>query len=819
MTQRSLVPLAAILAAAAGWLAAAADEAASNAPAAGTGPAPKTFTIGVVRDGPAWYFDALERQIEAELKLLARDAFQPVFRRKDNFNARWDLARIEPTLQAALADPEIDLVLAAGVLVSEAAARPDLELKKPVVSAYAEDAELMGLPIDGRGRSGKTNFSFVTRPLSLNHELQAFRRMVPFKTVAIVADAKLAAAETEVTSRMDAGAKRDGFQVRIVPADETAPAVLAQLGPGVEAVYLTPALRMPPAAWQELIDGLNARKIPTFSMLGAVDVERGVLAGLLPDAYDLLARRVALNLQQIIRGVAPNELPVVLAVDEKLTINARTAIQIDFVCSIELMLKAHVLHPDALEKGERLTLEQAMRIALDNNVNIAIKRAETETSRHEQRKAASQFFPQVAGNAQYQQMNANQAEMSGGLLPEKQTTAGVGISQLIFSDLAFSQYRAAHRQVARMRHEEAANRLDVMAAAGARFLQFLAAKALFQIDAENLRLTQSNLELTRVRFQAGAAGPEEVFRWEAQEARQKSTLIAAEAKVAAALVALNQSLGLEQDRPWKTEALALADDDYYFLDRYLRERINNDRDLRLLESFAVRRALDDSPALKALDQAIAIQAIEVDFLERKGCLPTVGASFGYANILNDEYAGASLQDQLKAAGMPGVLETDRERNEWTATLQASLPLFEGGGRMADVARAKSQLSQLRETRRRAAQWIEQEAHSVLYALQSSHPNIGLSRTAADRAQKNLAVVRKKYAQGAVSILDLLDAQNQALSQDQAAALAVYTYLQDLLQFQRVIAWFECLQSDPEKAKFIAAMEAFWQQAGGATNQP
>jgi outer membrane protein TolC len=618
---------------------------------------------------------------------------------------------------------------------------------------------------------------------------------------------------------MEALAKKEGFQVRIVPAETNAQGVLDQLGPGVEAVYLMPALRLPAAEWQALIDGLNARKIPSFSMLGVVDVERGVLAGLLPDIHDLVARRVALNIQQIVRGTAPADLPVALAADEKLTINARTAVKIDFKCAIEFLLKAHVLFEDALETGAELTLEQAMRLAMEGNVNIAIKRAETQTAREEKRKVASQFLPQVSGNAQYQQLNANQSEMSGGLIPEKQTTAGVGLSQLIFSDQAFSQYRAAHRQVERMRYEEQANRLEVIAAGGARFLQFLAAKALRRIEAENLRLTRSNLELARVRFQAGAASPEEVFRWEAQEARQRSSVIAAESKVESARVALNQSMGLDQESQWKTRDIPLAEDDYYFLGDALRRRLANDKDLVIFEKFAVRRALENSPALLALDQAIAIQGLELGVLERRGYMPVLTGSFDYNNVLNDEYAGPSIQDQFKAAGVPLVLETDRDRNEWTATIQASVPLFEGGGRLADVARAKSQLRQLRETRRRAAQWIEQETRTVLYALQSSHPNIGLSRTAADRAHKNLDVVRKKYAQGAVSILDLLDAQNQVLTQDQAAAIAVYTYLQDLVQFQRAISWFEWMQADPAKKEFVVGLESFWQPSGGVTNRP
>lgn len=811
-------PVAALLVAALAWAIRAPAAPDTNSSLAAAGDSPVLVKIAVVRDGPCPFFDSLTQKIEEELAHLSRDQFQAVFSRQAAFDAGWDLARVPAALQSALDDPAIDVVLAAGALVSRAAGRPAPELGKPVVSAYAADADLLDASRIRDGRPAKTNFSFVTRPIPVKRDLEVFRSLAPFTNLQVVMDARLADADKEFGERLEDCGRARGFAVRLLRADDTAAGVLDQAQPGA-AVYLTPALRMPDAEWQRLVDGLNAKKAPTFSMLGAADVERGVLAGLLPDAADLLARRVALNLRQIVMGAAPHDLPVALALDEKLTLNARTAVQIGFVCPIDLMLTARVLHQDALEQGETLTLEQAMQIALDSNVDISIKRAETESSRQERRKAASQLFPQVAGNAQYQQVNANQSEMSLGLLPEKKTSAGVGVTQLIFSDLAFSQYRAAHRQWERMRYLEDANRLDVAAAAGARFLQFLAAKALSRIDAENLHLTQSNLELTRVRFQAGAAGPEEVFRWEAQEARQRSALLASESKVEAGRVALNQSLGLDQERRWKTGDIPLANDDYYFLADHMRRRIRTDADLKCLERFAVQHALQHSPALKALDQAIEVQRIELAQLERKGYAPTVAASFSYDNILNDDYAGGGLSDQMKSAGLPALELPDRERNEWIATVQASLPLFEGGGRMADVARARSQLVQLRETRRRAAQLTEQEAHSVIYALESSQPNIALSRTGADRARNNLNVVRKKYAQGSVSILDLLDAQNQALTQDQAAAIAVNAYLQDIIQFQRVIAWFEFMKSAVEKEALISEMDAAWRPSAGAINAP
>jgi outer membrane protein TolC len=85
----------------------------------------------------------------------------------------------------------------------------------------------------------------------------------------------------------------------------------------------------------------------------------------------------------------------------------------------------------------------------------------------------------------------------------------------------------------------------------------------------------------------------------------------------------------------------------------------------------------------------------------------------------------------------------------------------------------------------------------------SYPKMELAALAADRAQRNLDVVRDKYARGAVSILELLDAQNQSRVQEQSAVLAVYSYLGDVLDFQRAVGWFEIDKTPAERREFLS----------------
>ena len=66
-----------------------------------------------------------------------------------------------------------------------------------------------------------------------------------------------------------------------------------------------------------------------------------------------------------------------------------------------------------------------------------------------------------------------------------------------------------------------------------------------------------------------------------------------------------------------------------------------------------------------------------------------------------------------------------------------------------------------------------------------------------------------YGRGAVGITDLLDAQNAALRDDQAAANAVYNFLVDLIRAERAASTFSFLASSSERDALIERMKNFF----------
>ncbi|MBW2683278.1 MAG: TolC family protein, partial [Deltaproteobacteria bacterium] len=68
--------------------------------------------------------------------------------------------------------------------------------------------------------------------------------------------------------------------------------------------------------------------------------------------------------------------------------------------------------------------------------------------------------------------------------------------------------------------------------------------------------------------------------------------------------------------------------------------------------------------------------------------------------------------------------------------------------------------------------------------------------------RNLKLITDSYIQGLKSIIELLDAQNQALSADQAAANAVYDFLVDLMGVQRAMGMFVLFEPEEERNAWI-----------------
>jgi len=104
--------------------------------------------------------------------------------------------------------------------------------------------------------------------------------------------------------------------------------------------------------------------------------------------------------------------------------------------------------------------------------------------------------------------------------------------------------------------------------------------------------------------------------------------------------------------------------------------------------------------------------------------------------------------------------------------------------------------------------LSQRILQSLNNTRASYPAINLSRDAVDAARRNLQLVTDSYVQGIKSIIDLLDAQNQALNAELDAANAVYNFLIDLMGVQRSLGTFVTFYPQEEGDKWLARAQEY-----------
>lgn len=152
--------------------------------------------------------------------------------------------------------------------------------------------------------------------------------------------------------------------------------------------------------------------------------------------------------------------------------------------------------------------------------------------------------------------------------------------------------------------------------------------------------------------------------------------------------------------------------------------------------------------------------------------------FGYRHTFDRTYDNpASFQDM--STGIPGDAD-----NHWQLQLKLEWPLFEGGGKIVDVRKNRATLRRLESVYRQAREIIEERARNALIRASTARSDVDLSRTAAEAAKKNFKVVQNGYAQGVSTILDLLDAQREAVVQERKAIMAEYRFVKAVVEVER-----------------------------------
>ncbi len=741
--------------------------------------------IAILTDGPSARTDEVVRLMKNELQSLGGTEFDIRYPEGMQRDGSWSADTVEVELQRLMVNSNADVIVTLGAIGSSLTAK--LKPSKPVIAPFVIDASLQGFPVTETGTSGVRNLHYLSSNRNILGEIERFQLATGARHIAVVAEPRVLDAVPAAQQSIQRIAERLDIAFTSVPADDNAPAIVAAIPNEADAVFVLPLLRLSESEHRVLIDGINARKLLSFTAMGRPAVERGVLMGsALMAPADRMARQLAIDIRDVLLGRAAGDLPVGFDVGGRLVLNLRTARAIDFSPPFELLYEADLLHEED-ERGRLLTLDTVVDEALNRNLQYAISKEELASAGQSTRIARSSLLPQLNAGVTAQAFDRDLV----GTGADRTTSAGISLSQTIYSDSARASYQIAQRLEAAQAADLDGVRLDIVQQAAQAYLNVLVTKTQLSIQRDNLKVTRANLERAQFRFDVGATDRSEIHRFETALGGSRQDVANAQALYFQTMNQLNQILQRPIEEQFRTAEPGLTDPKV-FGDARLSAFITDPRKARIFRDFLVQESLSNTPELVSLNEQIAAQERSLLAAKRARYIPDIALSSNLDRVIDDSGAQMPLSHD----------------EDWSVGLQFTLPLYQGSRLNADKQQARIELKRLQLLKRQITDQIETTARAAVHQTAASRTSIRFANEAAEAADKTLGMVTDAYTRGTASDVDLIDAQNAALIARLSSANATYQFLLDLMDVQRAIGFFDFFVDQAEKEAWFQRFDAF-----------
>lgn len=738
--------------------------------------AAETIRVGVLLDGPVKREYVPLDQIISEIRDLSKDEFNVEFPGEKIKHGNWQVDQIRDELLSLLNDPKIDVIITNGILGSQQAAQIKY-LNKPLIAAIVADRVLQRLPYKESGASGKSNYVYISDDRTVGNDLRKFHELVEFDHLGIIVDKLFLDSLPELVGVTEGAQNELGFKLTFIPVTNDLGNALDDMPSDIDAMYVPPLLRFGHEEFQQFAQDLIALRMPSYSLMGRDELKAGILATSSGRDRDTIryARRIALLMQSILLGENAATLKVALAQPEKLAINMQTARAIGFSPNWRSLETADLLYGNNIENQTLITLTQAIEEAVASNLSLQVDRLDLELAKDNVTNTRSTLLPQLNIGTGITQIGNDQAELQGS---ERSTDGSLNLNQTIYSESQRSGYAVAKL----LQQAEDANLqssiLNIVSNTATSYLQLLSAEATEEVRKSNVKVTETNLELAEARLRIGSSDRSEVLRWKSQIATDRRNLYSAKASREQAGINLKQLLHKPLPEPIGVTDDGISDQLSILESEKFTRFFDNPRSFEVFTEFEVERAIDNAPELKRSEHIIASNERELKAAKRSYYVPDVNLNARYGE--NFDRSGTGSNNSI-------LLD-----DEWSVGIEASLPIFTGGALKSEISRSRNTLLQNQYNIKDLQEQIETRVRNSLKQAKGSYPAIRLANDAAQAADENLSLVIDSYSQGAVSITDLIDAQDASLEASLAAVNAQYQFMIDWIEVQRSIANFDVL---------------------------
>jgi outer membrane protein TolC len=412
--------------------------------------------------------------------------------------------------------------------------------------------------------------------------------------------------------------------------------------------------------------------------------------------------------------------------------------------SISPVIAAAALYLLPLAAGQQavepLTLQQAVKIALEKNPLRKATLADTRVALADVREARSLLMPRLTFSETATRGNDPVYVFGSKLRQQRFTTDDFSLNKLN-TPLPFGNFstrlggtwtlfdsfaswhgvdRAKHMNEAAEHQLERTDQEIVFKAVDAYYAVLLANKEL-DIAEQAMKTAQSIMDRSQGRFESGLVVESDLLTAKVRMAARQQELIRAKNNLDLARAQLSTAMGVPIDSLFQPEE-ALA------------ERTLPVPVLQEIEKLA----LTNRPDLKRIRSEEAAQRQNVAVAK---------ASFGPRV---NAFAGWEMDNPTFVAGGGG--------NNWLGGVEVQFDIFQGGAKRAELARERALQEKATATKQVVSDGVRLEVRRAFYNLDSARQEVEVARIAIAQAQESLRINQDRYDGGLTTVTDLLGAE-------------------------------------------------------------
>ena len=395
----------------------------------------------------------------------------------------------------------------------------------------------------------------------------------------------------------------------------------------------------------------------------------------------------------------------------------------------------------------RISLKEAIQIALSENPTIKVADQEIELKKEANREVLYGLLPEASlvGTFNHTIEKQTMAMMGqtfkvGSL---NSINGGVSISLPVFVPALYQSMKLTKTDVQLALEKARSSRLDMVNQVTKAFYQLLLAQDSYMVLQKSYKQSEDNYNVVNAKFDQGSVSEYDKISAEVQMRSLKPTLVSAGNGVNLAMLQLKVLLGMESDMP----VAVVGNLKDYEMAMFSRQAQPQAKDI-----------VGGNTTLRQLDMNYEMLQRNLK-LKYTNFMPTLALSFQYmyTTLGNDWKFGNYDWNPYSTLG-----------------LSLSIPLFKGGN-FSQVKQAKLQIKQLDQTRINTERQLKMQAQSYLNNMAASTEQVVSNKEAVLQAEKGRTIAEKRYEVGRGTILEL-NSSEVALTQ------AKLTYNQSIFDY-------------------------------------